>query len=72
MNSLSSTRLTTHTNLPQISLLIAHFFLLWKISNMVSLSKTQGYARHSSYPRNPGFPLFIKLWSSPVEAYVHL
>ena len=71
MNSISSARLTTHTSLPQISLLIAPFFLLWKINNMVSLSKMQGYARQSSYPRNPSSPL-SGCWSSPVEAYVHL
>lgn len=61
MNSISSARLTTHTSLPQISLLIAPFFLLWKINNMVSLSKMQGYARQSSYPRNPSSPLSIRL-----------
>ena len=50
-------RVTMHPSLPQISLLIAPFFLLWKISTMVSLSKTQG----TLHPRNPGFPAFIRL-----------
>ena len=61
MNSIFSARLTTHTSLPQITSLIAPFFLLWKINNMVSLSKTQGYARQSSCPRNPSSPLCIRL-----------